>query len=552
MKKIPALLSAALSLLLLSSAIFPLSSAASAQTAGNLTASAEISVGDVTAADLLRDGKNGTCVTLEAGQSVSVKSKEKIAYLYLKFYHNPAKYSVSSASSGALITKDEPFLQDVADLAGLPTDGGITVTFPEGAEIAELEIYSAGTLPESVHLWKPPAERADLVVFSTHADDEQLFFGAAIAYAVSRGAAVQVCYVVDHGNPDGYCTPERAHEQLEGLWTLGIRNYPVPGRFPDLYSLSYDDTIYQYRRLGVSLSAIVGYEVECIRRFHPQVVLTHDLEGEYGHGQHRVTAHALTLALGYAESETDFPATYGQYGTWSVSKAYFHLYETNPVVLDIDTPLEAFGGLTAFQTAQNGFLCHKTQTVYWFYEWQRGTKEAPITKASQIEDYNPAKYGLYRSLVGPDSGNDLFEHITFYADTPPDTSPAETTAPVPPETTVPVTEPVTVPETEPETEPVTTPAGSGETGKAPEPDTSGTAEPSSAPETEPPSPSDEPDVTTVSPPEESSLPAPGTSGDDGRNTPGEKGCGNALTSASLLLLPVMIAVPLISRKRGTQ
>ena len=85
----------------------------------------------------------------------------------------------------------------------------------------------------------------------------------------------------------------------------------------------------------------------------------------------------------------------------------------NPLVMNYDTPLDYFGGRTAYQVSLAGYAKHNSQQYTWFTRWAKGNSWAPFTKATQISTYSPLKYGLYRSTVGPDSGiNDMFEHIT--------------------------------------------------------------------------------------------------------------------------------------------
>jgi hypothetical protein len=84
----------------------------------------------------------------------------------------------------------------------------------------------------------------------------------------------------------------------------------------------------------------------------------------------------------------------------------------NQIVMDYDTPLESFGGKTAFEVTQDGFACHKSQHWTWFYKWIYGSEENPYTKASQIKTYSPCQYGLYHTTVGTDVvGGDFFENV---------------------------------------------------------------------------------------------------------------------------------------------
>ena len=60
--------------------------------------------------------------------------------------------------------------------------------------------------------------------------------------------------------------PVRQHEELDGLWECGIKNYPVKGTFEDLYYLSLEKAKSQY-----VYDDIISYSTECIRKFKPLV-----------------------------------------------------------------------------------------------------------------------------------------------------------------------------------------------------------------------------------------------------------------------------------------
>ena len=256
------------------------------------------------------------------------------------------------------------------------------------------------------------------MLITSHSDDEQLFFAGVLPYyAIEKGVQVQVVYVVNH-----FDTHERPHEQLDGLWAVGVKNYPIIPEFPDVYAESTDrevakaDALAAFGSLGYTFDDFVEYFTECLRRFKPLIVVSHDLNGEYGHGTHVVCADALIEAIKCSPDSGKCLESSGTYGTWVVEKAYLHLYEENQITLDIDKPLDSLGGKTAFQVSQEGFKHHKSQLWTWFKAWMLGTDDEPITKASQIEDYTPGKYGLYFTKVGNDTGKgDFFENVKTHA-----------------------------------------------------------------------------------------------------------------------------------------
>ena len=78
--------------------------------------------------------------------------------------------------------------------------------------------------------------------------------------------------------------------------------------------------------------------------------------------------------------------------------------------------------MTAFEVTQKlGYPCHESQQYTWFTKWinwvNMSVGGTPITKATQIVDNNPCKFGLYRSTVGEDVlKNDFLENIVTYAE----------------------------------------------------------------------------------------------------------------------------------------
>ncbi len=254
--------------------------------------------------------------------------------------------------------------------------------------LAEIHVYGKGELPPEVQVWNPPAEKADLMLVAGHPDDELLWFGGVLpVYAGVEKMKVQVCIMVP-------TLPRRRLEELDGLWTCGVRNYPVFGHFRDSFTLSLRDQYDRWDKNAVQ-RVVTGW----VRRFKPDVLITHDLNGEYGHGAHRACADAVIQSLELADNPKKFKDSYKEYGRWKVPKCYIHLYGENVIDFDWRIPLPEFGGRTAFEVAEAAFYCHVSQ---------RDTEY-------KVEDSGPCDcslFGLYRSLVGSDvEHNDLFENL---------------------------------------------------------------------------------------------------------------------------------------------
>ena len=275
---------------------------------------------------------------------------------------------------------------------------------PEGEDFLE---------KQQVQEWLEPLEIADLLLFSAHADDEHLFFAGVLPYCVAYGIKAQVVYMTNHDD-----NPIRNTERLEGLWAVGVRNFPVVSLFPDLYAESLNGAIKAYQKRGFVEDDFIDFCVANIRRFKPQVVVGHDIDGEYGHGTHMLSAICLQKALELTADSSYHSVSAEEFGLWDTPKTYLHLWPEREITINIDEPLEFFDFKSAFQVSQYGFSFHKSQHWMSFYKWLNGTATAPISNSSEIVKYPPGKFGLYRTLVGEDSESaaDFFEHVLLHKD----------------------------------------------------------------------------------------------------------------------------------------
>lgn len=373
-------------------------------------------------ASRLLDGEYTSYVSLAAGDRLTVRGAADFSYLYIIWNTVPGEWTLSVAGASSHTLGKNGFLHEFVDVQKLNSAPAreVTVTIPKEMSVCDIYLFTEGTLPDWVQVWQPPCEKADLMLLSTHSDDEQLFFAGILPYYAGEiGAAVQVVYLTNHWD-----TTNRPHEQINGLWTVGVRNYPIVGPFPDdVNTLSRDgESVRQTldRTLNIfGEEALIKFQVQMIRRFKPQVIVGHDVNGEYQHGAHIANTDTLQKALAPAADAAQYPDSAQEYGAWSVPKTYFHLWEENKIVMNWDVPLTKFGGKTAFEVSKTGYACHRSQQWTWFTRWLTGTNEGEtdtIVKASEITKYSPCEYGLYQTHVGPDTKADFLEHITLYRD----------------------------------------------------------------------------------------------------------------------------------------
>ncbi len=379
----------------------PLTPVSAATAAPAVVLSPETTVSDGDESWMLGDNNRTTKRVFKDGGSLTLKSgiPGEISSLYL-IWDAPAPERCVITAPGLAPIETQGFLHEWINLAGAVGDT-VTLSWEGPATLCDVVALGGSDLPDWVQLWRPAEGDCDILLLPTHADDEHLYLGGALAIAATTpGCRLQVAYMVNH-NGEYY----RPHELLNGLWAIGVDRYPVIPEFPDVYSdsLEHAKTVYDEQE-------ILDYQRALIERFRPQVIIGHDLNGEYGHGAHMLNAHTLTRAVEQAAATP---------GGWDTPKLYLHLYEENPIILNLDTPItndnaprEQLIGLTPFEAAQLGFAAHKSQQTYFSVE--------------QSGPYDCRKLGLYRSTVGIDTQNDLFEHITLRANQPesePETAP---------------------------------------------------------------------------------------------------------------------------------
>lgn len=358
----------------------------------------------------LTDKFENTYITIKNTDKITISNNEDIYGLYI-IYELTSKSGTITIDNKNIAIGENNFLHDYINLTNTPSKN-LTISYNEDVKIGEIYILGKGDLPEYVEVWEPPLDsNTDLLLLSTHSDDEQLFFLGLLPTYVAKGANVQVVYLTNH-----YDNPKRLHEQLHGLYTVGIRNYPIIGIVPDAYSESLNGAVSNINKANLTIEDVTDFQVEMIRRFKPSVIVGHDELGEYSHGQHILNTHTLKIALEKANDATYHTESYEKYGLWNTPKTYLHLYKENQIVMDYDTPLEYFNGLTAYEVSKLGYSKHNSQQWTWFTKWINGNNNE-YTKSTDIKKYSPNEFGLYKSLVGEDiQKNDMFENLTYRKD----------------------------------------------------------------------------------------------------------------------------------------
>lgn len=331
----------------------------------------------------------------ETWLEIDAPGEDTLGGVYLQFNETPAPWRAEAFVAGEWRTVYEPAFTALHDTVRPETPADrLRIVCRDPAEnrlgVAELTVYGPGDLPDTAQHWEPTREKADILFLATHADDELIFFGGAIpTYDTERGCRVVVAYLVN-------CGAQRQHELLNGLWSMGVRHYPVISPFRDKATKSMDTA---YSAMG-GPQKVRKWVVSVIRQYRPEVVVTHGIGGEYGHGQHKAAANAAIRAFTRAADPTYDRSSAGQYGVWQVKKLYLHQYRENAIRLDWSRPLASLGGLTGLEAADRAFDFHVSQ--------HEGSMDVIHTGAQ----FDNAAFGLYATVVGPDTvGGDFLENI---------------------------------------------------------------------------------------------------------------------------------------------
>lgn len=372
---------------------------ASAETARNITSSCTFSFskGSHRNTDVLFDGRYEGIWQANKSKNnyleVHLPEGETCSGVQIKWAEINKKWCVEVEQGGTWVAVDE-YKSDMLT-TWTPLDGVTAFriashsNYPHDLKISELIVLSEGDRPEDIQVWEPTYEKADLMMVIAHPDDEYVFMGAVIPYyGAERGKKVLAVYITESST-------YRRTELLDGLWTAGQRSYPITGKFYDRYTM---DLSVAYKKVGKA--KVQSYMIELFRHYKPEVVVTHDIHGEYGHGLHKLCADIVINALEKSGKAKFDKKSAKEYGTWDVKKCYIHLYPKDQVIFDWNAmTLSAFGGKTAYEVADAAWHCHLSQ-------------QESKYKVYVNEEYDSQIFGLYRSTVGPDKAHDdFFENI---------------------------------------------------------------------------------------------------------------------------------------------
>jgi N-acetyl-1-D-myo-inositol-2-amino-2-deoxy-alpha-D-glucopyranoside deacetylase len=201
-----------------------------------------------------------------------------------------------------------------------------------------------------------------LLLVHAHPDDETINNGATMARYVAEGAQVTLltCTLGEEGE---ILVPELAQlaadqaDQLGGyrIWELrsamaalgvsDIRFLGGPGRYRDSGMMGTAANEQPRAFWNADLDEAVGHAVAVVREVRPQVVVTYDENGGYGHPDH-IQAHRVAMGAVAAAADPAYRPDLGP--AWDVSKVYWCCVPRSVLQQGIDA-MAAAGDETFFE-----------------------------------------------------------------------------------------------------------------------------------------------------------------------------------------------------------
>ena len=323
------------------------------------------------------------------------------AALYIEFGSNIMPFSVQEKQAGGwteIASWKEEYAQAYVEFPAVKEFRLVfdTENKSKALYIREIYLFSQGERGDIPQIWQPSCEKADLLVLAAHPDDELLWFGGLIpTYAGGQGKRVQVCYLTCANS----C---RRVELLNGLWHCGVRNYPDIGSFKDIKGYNAAKL---YPKWG-GTEKVDMYVARLLRRYQPEVVVTQALDGEYGHAAHVVCGRSMQRACALAADPAYDPESTALYGAWEGKKVYLHKGEHPTITMDWRLPLDAFGGKSSFEVAEEAYRLHASQPQ------PRNGKKSLYYVTPENDENSSFIYTLIYSTVGEDAmGSDMFENV---------------------------------------------------------------------------------------------------------------------------------------------
>ncbi|WP_320784928.1 N-acetyl-1-D-myo-inositol-2-amino-2-deoxy-alpha-D-glucopyranoside deacetylase [Streptomyces sp. CRN 30] len=184
----------------------------------------------------------------------------------------------------------------------------------------------------------PSSPTRRLLLVHAHPDDESINNGATMAKYAAEGARVTLvtCTLGEEGevipphlahlapDRDDALGPYRAGELAAAMKELGVTDHRFlggAGRYRDSGMMGTAQNVRPGAFWSADLDEAAAHLVAVIREVRPQVLVTYDPDGGYGHPDH-IQAHRVALRAADLAADPDFGAEAGE--PWEIAKVYWN------------------------------------------------------------------------------------------------------------------------------------------------------------------------------------------------------------------------------------
>ncbi|HUR73476.1 MAG TPA: N-acetyl-1-D-myo-inositol-2-amino-2-deoxy-alpha-D-glucopyranoside deacetylase [Sporichthya sp.] len=237
-----------------------------------------------------------------------------------------------------------------------------------------------------------------ILLVHAHPDDEVINSGIVMAKYAAEGAHVTLvtCTLGEEGeilvpglthlaaDQEDALGPHRISELSEAMAALGVtdnRFLGGPGRYRDSGMMGVEANERPACFWQADLDEAAGYLAEVLREVRPQVLVTYDENGGYGHPDH-IQAHRVSMRAAELAADPGFRPELGE--AWSVAKIYWYAMPFSFLQAGIDA-MRAAGDTEFFGGADNA------------EDLGMGVPDELINARVEAEEYIEAKMAAMRA-----------------------------------------------------------------------------------------------------------------------------------------------------------
>lgn len=323
--------------------------------ATDLTDQCEITLPERSASFLSRftDDRYNSRVSFKKEESLTISVPSEAAGIYVAWYTAPESALVEMLdSAGTVLGSIRASAELLNDYYIVPQGcASVRISGEKAFAISELRVYDTETPPDGLAVMTAQKTQPDVMLILAHTADEAYYFGSLLPYC--RSEDVAVVFLMSYSR-------EAQQQAIELQYSLGSRTQPIFAGFQYYRSYMSSDNMYAM----MDKEEITSYMLQLIRKYQPNVLVTHDIAGESGDCLHVLTATHVQLAAEQASQKKYDPESVAEYGLWQVQAVYQHRSDGTSALYDTQASLSEYGGLNAVELAQECFDRYTFLTIY--------------------------------------------------------------------------------------------------------------------------------------------------------------------------------------------